>query len=578
MITINNYSKESKNIDWSKLPDALQNGHSNFDIMVKHYDSNDKIKSVIDTYIKKLNIEVSKQAKPKNSEHKDNWAGEKVAIKKSGKKFIVWSIKVDQIFANEKFSNHQAAVDFIEQNKMVLVEAKPVPRKTKKAPGTAAAKKKTENTKAQNIKSIQAAVSVEKLSIEVAFIKRYALLDGKIKSKYQILLFINALQKAILDKRIRKTSPYNKDIEHIQDELIRMFEIMNEEVKIQITPTKLVHYKKIANSQKNMLSVSYLKRFISLHGKTGVEDKAKVLKDSMLKAVTSKKITVTDVYKTQLEAAYKSLIEYTKGITDKIIISPYSLNGISKYKPLFASKSQKKKSNKTLSGLDENEMQTIIYSADTPDEIDTSVDDDSKREIGKNNVRINGVISSNDLSKMHFNHIGVKGMWLDVLGDISDPFFAMISGKPGSGKSTFLALMSKYFASEINSKVLYVSHEEGYSRTLQDKFERCNAFDDNTDITQSLPKNISGYDLVIIDSVSTLKLDTDDVQRLIEACRKTKTSLALVYHATKDGQYKGMSENEHLVDMTIMIEQGVTHVGKNRFGGKGQMNVFDYAE
>ncbi len=174
---------------------------------------------------------------------------------------------------------------------------------------------------------------------------------------------------------------------------------------------------------------------------------------------------------------------------------------------------------------------------------------------------------------MSFNSIGV-----DVLGDVTDPFFAMISGMPGSGKPTLLVLLAKYFAKDLNKKVLFISHEEGYARTLQDKFERCNAFDDNDniDISDSLPNDIGTYDLVIVNSVSTLGLTTVEVHELIERSRKTMTSLALVYHATKDGQYKGMSENEHLVDMSITISGGVKSVGKNRFGGKGQMNVFDW--
>src|SRR5207244_2837416 len=49
---------------------------------------------------------------------------------------------------------------------------------------------------------------VERIPEELRFIKRYINLNGKIKTKDDILRFINSLQKAILEKRIRKTSSY----------------------------------------------------------------------------------------------------------------------------------------------------------------------------------------------------------------------------------------------------------------------------------------------------------------------------------------------------------------------------------
>jgi len=68
MITVKNYQKETKNIDFKSLPEALQSGHKNFNTMVEHYDSNAKIKEVLDNYIEKLNQSIicdSTEEKPK---------------------------------------------------------------------------------------------------------------------------------------------------------------------------------------------------------------------------------------------------------------------------------------------------------------------------------------------------------------------------------------------------------------------------------------------------------------------------------------------------------------------------------
>jgi hypothetical protein len=44
-------------------------------------------------------------------------------------------------------------------------------------------------------------------------------MDGKVKSQAQVLTLIHSLQKAILERRIRKTSPYAAEIKTMQEQL-----------------------------------------------------------------------------------------------------------------------------------------------------------------------------------------------------------------------------------------------------------------------------------------------------------------------------------------------------------------------
>ena len=84
MITVKNYQKETKNIDFKSLPEALQSGHKNFNTMVEHYNSNAKIKEVLDSYIQKLNQALicdSSEEKPK----KETKSSTKKASKSSSK-------------------------------------------------------------------------------------------------------------------------------------------------------------------------------------------------------------------------------------------------------------------------------------------------------------------------------------------------------------------------------------------------------------------------------------------------------------------------------------------------------------
>lgn len=87
---------------------------------------------------------------------------------------------------------------------------------------------------------------------------------------------------------------------------------------------------------------------------------------------------------------------------------------------------------------------------------------------------------------------------------------------------------------------------------------------------------IKDYDFIFIDSVNELGFDPDEVGKSIIEGRQNQTSIVFIYRATKDGKYKGLSENEHLVDVSIKVESGLTMNQKNRFGGKGRMNVFEY--
>jgi hypothetical protein len=48
-------------------------------------------------------------------------------------------------------------------------------------------------------------------------------MDGKRKTRKQLLSFINTLQRSIEKKEIRKTSKYAKEIIHIQNELVKIY-------------------------------------------------------------------------------------------------------------------------------------------------------------------------------------------------------------------------------------------------------------------------------------------------------------------------------------------------------------------
>lgn len=77
---------------------------------------------------------------------------------------------------------------------------------------------------------------VKKMPEEIKFIRRCLSLNGKKKAKEDLLRFINALHRAIVEKRIRKSSPYAKQINYIQEKLVKKY---NEKWEKKLEPMVL---------------------------------------------------------------------------------------------------------------------------------------------------------------------------------------------------------------------------------------------------------------------------------------------------------------------------------------------------
>ena len=291
MITIKNYKKDTKNIDFKSLPEALQSGHKNFNTMVAHYETNSKIKEVLDTYIDKLNKALFCE-------------NDKSQEKNSTKK------------ANKKASSEKKTT-------------------TKKSSKTKSSKKEKDSdqkekskTSTRNKKEKPNANKIEKVHDEIKFIKRFLLLNGKDKTKKQILLFINALQRAISERRIRKTSKYASEITTIQEQLVDLYNRMNQIARIEIDEKSLETYYAIAYSEAVMPETSIIKQYIGLNGKADVKEKAKRLLVRITKYIVKDKITENSKYFSKIKSIKKSLESYIEGKTNKIKIHEAELNGL----------------------------------------------------------------------------------------------------------------------------------------------------------------------------------------------------------------------------------------------------------
>ena len=485
MLNTNNYFQKSQSIDWESLPEALSKGNKLVEGASQNnwaaYNSNENIKRVVDAYFQKLSDYLDKNTSAPTQK----------------------SMPAKVVKAEPKTAS----------------QAKPAPA-TKKAPEKKAAAEKEEYD----------SEDVEHIDTDVQFIKRYATMHGKVKSQAQILTLIHSLQKAILERRIKKDSPYAKEIELMQNQLIGCYEKMGDMAEIKIDSKNLKRYLQIAHSQEGMLSVALLKAYVALNGKRDIKDKAERLFNRIKKAVEQGKITKSDKYANKLNEAFGTLKNYIDSNPAMLTINKTQLNGLMGIlgEDLFQKKS--------LNGYDDD----------------------------------NGmIVSSGELLAMDFQTIGLKGKYKELIGDPSVGFTAMVYGLPKSGKSTMCLDFANYLAAH-HGKVLFCAVEEGFGYTLKEKIERLKAHHSNLYITDRVPENISDFDFVFIDSVSKAGMDVNDIDQIRKL--HPNTSFIFIYHTTKEGKFKGVNEHAHEVDVIVQVDKGkATSTG--RFNAGGSMDI-----
>lgn len=176
--------------------------------------------------------------------------------------------------------------------------------------------------------------------------------------------------------------------------------------------------------------------------------------------------------------------------------------------------------------------------------------------------------------------IPIKGEWKYLFGDVPMPFYIMTWSPPGQGKSTLALLFARHLTQDLNMPALYVAAEEGFSYTMKDKLERMNVYHENFDLTMEIPSvdTIKQYDAIFIDSVTELGMTYAEFKKIIDTAKKHGVAIYAVFQSTKQGIFRGKADYEHLVDASAYLNNGNVIFSKNRYGGKGTMNVFEFAD
>lgn len=402
--------------------------------------------------------------------------------------------------------------------------------KTKETKNPQTQKAKTTAKHKSNGADIPNVIMVERMPEELRFIKRFVNLNGKTKTKDDILRFINSLQKAIVEKRIRKTSAYADQVKYIQEKLIGVYNSMATKIKLELKPDTYEELKKLTGGEKVMASIGFIKRYISMNGKPAMKEKAKQLLVQINRAYEKGKITDSDPYIVEIHELKKNLKAFTTDKTIKVLeIEQATLNGL---EGILGCACQ------SLNGID-----------------------------GKP-----AIMNSMDFANMEFDTLGFNGKWLELIGDPSTNFTAMVFGKPKMGKSYLCVDFAGYLARN-HGKVLYVAKEEGLDYTLQQKLNDKNVKHPNLFVASILPSNLFAYDFIFLDSVTKLGLTPENLNDL--KMQNPSKSFIFIFQATKQGNFRGANAFQHDVDIVIEVPERGKAVQMGRFNQGGEVHIFE---
>ena len=314
------------------MPEAIEETFEKLPKLLKFYGRNDGITEVVDIWLEKVNAALAKR-EPKEAEPKEEKP--KAEPKPKAEKLPKPKFKVgDKV--------HCAIYDNDEDNKTIVFEilhfnyengeyvyyvtgdgqhyvkeskiTKAKAEKPKKEP-KAKAEKQPKEKKAKEKKEPEGE-PVAKISPEVAIIKRFVNCCKGDKGRETARKILAALQKHIVNKEIRKTSQYAKEIMDIQKALIT---VVYKKQKPEFDKAEFERLEKIATSEYQEPIAQLSRSFIGLIGKDGVKDKAKSLLEKLEAADSSNSLVAEMI---------KALKAYIDGKASTIETEARSLQGI----------------------------------------------------------------------------------------------------------------------------------------------------------------------------------------------------------------------------------------------------------
>jgi hypothetical protein len=383
------------------------------------------------------------------------------------------------------------------------------------------------------------AALVDTIEESVKLLRRFKNMIGKTIPSSRLLSFIKALQRAVHERRIRKSDKYASEIDVAQRIAVQAYQrTTGKNVEVKAPSAFAERVAEISKSEKVRPSVSFLKRFVGLIGKPWHEviKPLRKLIAALEFMIERKMITDSDPYYAKVRDAQRAM-EKANANRERVSVP-----------------------NATLQGLN-----GIIEREDHSSSTDLAGLDSREHEDGGEIQETEKVRTAKQEAEKVYQTFPFTGYYQKLFAEPERNFWMVIYGLPFQGKTTFSVGFAKYLAENMGN-VLYVSAEQYGSESLRQVLQNVGA----TDLTQlhfakSLDdvESLEPYDIVFIDSATAADMSIDDV----EAWRKRNPNKAIVtiLQSTKAGDFRGAQFWRHLPSIVAKIANRKAEIEKNQY-------------
>lgn len=172
------------------------------------------------------------------------------------------------------------------------------------------------------------------------------------------------------------------------------------------------------------------------------------------------------------------------------------------------------------------------------------------------------IFNIKSIKEKKYHRMELSSDYAALMGYPEKKFTGIAYGESGSGKSVYVLKFANYFAKHFG-KVLYNSHEERVSQTIQDRVNNFSIDAERLYIANGLPfdrmctyieKNY--YRLVIIDSVKYMNFTIDQLKEMRERFAKRQLSIFMVDFGASKGSPASGKDLIHASDIKMYFKNG----------------------
>ncbi|MCH2194382.1 hypothetical protein [Kordia sp.] len=436
----------------------------------------------------------------------------------------------------------------------------------KYVPKKAAPKKvsNTRKTKAKKIEKIDPNI-VSHYSNEFMLIRRFYSMVKK--DEYttfrKIQLLFQAFQKAAVSRKTRKSAVselYKKVFDKVTL-IYNQVEVDEADANVNLKSKALVQQlKEYVEESTINYAITLLNSFIRLQGTTPEESKVQNLINRIEKSIEKGKVKATNRLYDELIEAKKYLNKYLKNPKEKIEVKPFALSGPPKKKDVIT--------------IPAPPVEMIVpLDLETPKNIISNVNVEPLPN--KKAKQLSGIITSNDLMKMHFETIKMDEGWEDLLQEPAKTLKIAVYGNPKNGKTSGVCAFADYLARK-HGDLLYVFADQGFCKSTQDIWRENNlhlnpnASPSNIRTLKELDDacKTGKYKFIVIDMINYFieneKLRVIDFKKDF-VLKYPNISFIYILEVTKGEKFKGEKGWEHLPDAIFEVKDFLIE-NRGRYG------------